>query len=248
MRTSVLMVLLFVLQSANAQDSINDILFEPIKTHTQVFSLSPISKKVDKVNGLVFGVGHVANKRVTRQTINGLNIEANPAPAVGAFWAFLAIMELPNVIKANRVPDSIKNTEGYLKIQNLTTTPHLKVNGINLSTGCFFTTTSMNGLNISTGNKFNHFNGLSITALGTIAGKQYGLAIGMYNANNTLKGSTIGVFNQSYNLKGLHIGVFNKTKHNYGLQVGILNKSNSKGLQLGLWNVNNKRSMPFINW
>ncbi len=242
------MLLLFVLQSANAQDSINDIPLKSVKTHTQFFSLSPISKKVDKVNGLVFGVGHVENRSISNQTINGLNIEANPAPAVGAFMAFLTIMELPNIIKKNKVPDSLKNSDDYLKIHNLEHTPHLKINGINFSTGCFFTTTSMNGLNISAGNKFNDFNGLSITALGTIADKQNGIAIGIYNANNALLGSTIGVFNQSYNLKGLHIGFINQARNNRGLQVGILNKSNSKGLQLGLWNVNNKRSMPFINW
>ena len=67
--------------------------------HSQIFSLSPISKKVDKVNGLVFGVGHVENKNIESQTINGLNIEANPAPIAGALISFIAIMHLPDVIK-----------------------------------------------------------------------------------------------------------------------------------------------------
>lgn len=69
--------------------------------HSQMFSLSPISKKVDKVNGLVFGVGHVENKNIDSQTINGLNIEANPAPIAGALISFIAIMHLPDVIKIN---------------------------------------------------------------------------------------------------------------------------------------------------
>ena len=248
MKTPFLMLLIFIIQNTNAQDTIKVSSFEPIKTQAQIFSLSPISKKVDKVNGLVFGVGHINNKSISNQTINGLNIEANPAPAVGALIAFMSIMHLPDIIKNNKVPDSIKKTNDSYKINNLTSAPHLTLNGINVSTGCFFTTTSMNGLNISIANKFNDFNGFSIAALGTIADNQRGIAIGMYNANNNLVGSTIGVFNQSYDLKGLHLGVFNQARNNYGLQIGVFNKSNSKGFQIGVWNVNNKRSMPFINW
>ncbi len=246
MKTSFL--LFFVFGCINAQDTIKVPVYESVETHSQIFSLSPISKKVDKVNGLVFGVGHIENKRIANQTINGLNIEANPAPAVGALIGFIAIMHLPDIIKNNKMPDSIRNTEDYYRIRNLNHTPHLKLNGLNISSGCFFTTTSMNGLNISAGNKFNDFNGISIAALGTIADNQNGISIGIYNGNNNLIGSTIGIFNQSYNLKGLHLGIINQTRNNHGLQVGIFNKSNSKGFQIGIWNINNKRSMPFINW
>jgi hypothetical protein len=142
----------------------------------------------------------------------------------------------------------LKVTDEDFKIKNMSYSSDLKLNGLNISTGCFFTTTSMNGLNISAGNKFKYFNGLSVTVLGTIADHQNGLAIGVYNANNDLAGSTVGVYNQSYQLSGLHLGIFNQTRINRGLQIGVLNKSNSKGFQLGLWNVNNKRSMPFLNW
>lgn len=248
MKTSILMLLIFVMQITNAQDSTKVSANEPIAMHTQVFSLSPISKKVDKVNGLVVGFGHINNKNIANQNINGLNIEANPAPAVGALLAFMSIMYLPEIIERNKVSDSIKRTEDYYKINNLTSTPHLRLNGINISAGCFFIPTNMNGLNISAANKFNDFNGLSITVLGTIADKQNGIAIGLFNANNTMKGSTIGIYNQSYDLKGLHIGIFNHTRNNQGLQIGIFNKSNSKGFQIGVWNVNHRRSMPFINW
>lgn len=248
MKTSILMFFILTMQSTIAQDTIKVSNLEPINTHSQVFSLSPISKKVNKVNGLVFGLGHINNKNISKQTINGLNIEANPAPAVGALIGFMAIMHLPDIVKNNRVPDSIKISKVHYKLEYFNSSPHLIIRGVNLSTGCFFTTTSMSGLNISAANKFNDFNGLSITALGTIADKQNGFAIGMYNGNNTLKGSTIGIYNQSYELKGLHVGIFNQTGTNQGLQIGVFNKSNSKGFQIGVWNVNNKRSLPFINW
>jgi len=248
MKTKFLFLLGIVSGAIYAQDTIQAQLVEPVATHAQIFAISPVSKKIDKVNGLAFGLGHMANKRIANQTINGLNLEANPAPAAGALMAFMAIMYLPEIIENNKTPDSIKKTEEYFKIKNLTHTPHLRINGVNLSTGCFFTTTSMNGLNISLGNKFNDFNGLSLAPLGTIADKQNGISIGICNANNRLIGSTIGIYNQSYDLKGVHIGVFNQTRNNHGIQIGVFNKSNSKGLQLGVWNVNNKRSMPFINW
>jgi hypothetical protein len=248
MKTSILMLLIFIMQSTIAQDTIQISYVEPINTHSQIFSLSPISKKVDKVNGLVFGIGHITNKNISKQTINGLNVEANPAPVVGFFGAFMAIMYLPEIITNSKVPDSIKATKEHFQLDHFTNSPHLILNGINLSTGCFFTETSMNGLNISAANMFNDFNGLSITALGTIANKQNGFAIGMYNANNTLKGSTIGIYNQSYELNGLQVGIFNQAGTNQGLQIGVFNKSHSKGLQIGVWNVNNKRSIPFINW
>lgn len=248
MKTKFLFLLSIVSVAIYAQDTIKAAVFEPVVTHAQIFAISPISKKIDKVNGVAFGLGHVENRRIANQTINGLNIEANPAPVAAALMAFVVIVHLPEIIKNNKTPDSIKNTEEYFKIKNLTHTPHLRINGVNLSTGCFFTTTSMNGLNISLANKFNNFNGLSLAPLGTIADKQNGLSIGICNTNNQLIGSTIGIYNQSYDLKGVHIGIFNQTRNNHGVQIGVFNKSNSKGLQLGVWNVNNKRSMPFINW
>lgn len=247
MKTSILVVLSFVFGCSYGQNSVL-IEKDSVILHSQIFSLSPISKKVNEVNGLVLGIGHVENKRVTDQTINGVNVEANPAPIAGAFLAFMSLVYLPEIIKSNRKLDSIKNTEDYYRIKNMNYAPYLKLNGLNISSGCFFTATSMNGLNISAGNKFNNFNGLSVTVLGTIADHQNGLSVGIYNANNDLTGSTIGIYNQSYQLSGLHLGIFNQTRINRGLQIGVLNKSNSKGFQLGLWNINNKRSMPFLNW
>jgi len=244
MKTKILALLIFFSIKGFSQDSL-----QVPKLRSQLFSLSPISRKVDNVNGIVFGLGHIDNKRIVSQTINGMNLEANPAPAAGALMAFMVIVHAPDFIKANKRDKSIGvDDERFMKINDWTTTPHLKLNGINLSTGCFFTSTDMTGLNISLGNKFNNFNGISLAPLGTLAGKQNGLSIGIINGNNQLSGATFGIYNQSKDLNGLHFGIVNRAKRNDGLQVGVYNKSFSKGFQLGIWNVNSKRSLPLLNW
>ncbi|MBF6640552.1 hypothetical protein IVB69_03585 [Flavobacterium sp. J49] len=251
MKTRILLLLILSTKIIYAQDTIvqqNSIYeqrFTPVEQHAQFFGFTPMSKKINKVN-FAFGLGHVENRRIANQTINGLNLEVNPAPVAAVFVAFLAIMHLPDVIK-NSDLSSRGDGEG-LKIKNWEYSPYLKINGLNLSTGCFFTTASMNGLNISLANKFNDFNGASVTVLGTIIDTQNGVSIGIYNANNSLKGATVGFFNQSYELKGIHVGLINAAKYNRGVQVGIYNRSYSKGFQIGVWNKNAKRSFPIVNW
>ena len=95
--------------------------------HQQFFSLSPISKKVGKVNGLAFGVGHVENRNVENQTINGLNLEANPAPLAIALIAFIYIPYLPErIINNSRKHDSISKHNFVIK--NWSCSQNLKVN------------------------------------------------------------------------------------------------------------------------
>lgn len=248
MKTRILLLLILSTKIIYAQDTIPSVpkmQYVPVKQHAQFFGFTPLSKKINKVN-FAFGFGHVENRRIANQTINGLNLEVNPAPIAGVFMAFLAIMHLPDVI-GNTDLSTHGDGEG-LRIENWEHTPNVKINGLNLSTGCFFTTANMNGLNISLANKFNDFNGVSVTALGTITDNQNGVSIGIYNANNSLKGATVGLFNQSYELKGVHLGLINATKYNRGLQVGVFNRSYSKGFQIGVWNKNAKRSLPFLNW
>lgn len=237
------LVLLLVAISINsfAQDTIP---YNP--THSQIFSLSPISKKVDKVNGLVFGVGHVENKRIENQTINGLNVEVNPAPIVGGFAAFMYLIYLPEIIQKNK-KYGYKSERNFI-MKTEVNTLDLKINGLNLSTGCFFTTTNMNGLNISVSNKFKNCNGLSIAPLGTISSKINGVSIGIVNANTNLNGAIVGVYNQTYELNGLQAGLINRVEINKGLQIGLFNRSYSKGFQLGVWNKNSSRSFPILNW
>ncbi len=251
------LLLLILTANTYAQDSI--VKQERYRQHgfskekrTHVFSVSPMSRKTAKVDGLVLGFGHVDNKLVEKQTINGLNIEANPAPIVGGFLVFLGIMHLPDILSKDRkatVADTLyrSKTPNFI-IPKWDKTPLLKLNGINISSGCFFTNTNMNGLNISAGNKFKNFNGLSIAPLGTIADRQIGISIGLINANNDLNGIVVGAYNQSFKLDGLQLGLVNQTMKSHGVQIGLFNRSYSKGFQIGVWNKNAKRSLPILNW
>jgi hypothetical protein len=222
------------------------------ENRTHVFSVSPMSRKTAKVDGLVLGFGHIDNKLVEKQTINGLNVEINPAPVVGAFALLMGIMYLPESLSKERrrsVADTARHTKKPdFFIPDWDKTPHLKLNGVNISSGCFFTNTSMNGLNISFANKFKNFNGLSIAPLGTMANRQNGISVGLINANNDLNGFVVGAYNQSYKLDGLQIGLVNQTMANHGVQIGLFNRSYSKGFQIGIWNKNARRSLPILNW
>ena len=117
---------------AFAQDSLT---ISKIKLKSQIFSLSPISKKVDVVNGLAFGVGHYDDKNIVDQTINGVNVEASP---IGLAFPFLLFLSFDKRF------DRDAFTDGF---DSGTT---IKVNGINISSGGFLTNAQMNGINIST--------------------------------------------------------------------------------------------------
>lgn len=258
MKTKIVFLLILTYKIVFAQDSIvkqgrteqNNFSKEKMTT---IFSVSPMSRKTAKVNGLVLGFGHVDNKWIEKQTINGINAEINPAPILAGFMAFMYVMYLPEILSKNR-KTTVAATERTNKKPDFEIpswgdkTPYLKLNGLNISTGCFFTNISMNGINISFANKFKNCNGLSIALLGTMADQQNGMAIGVINANNELKGIVIGIYNQSIQLNGLQLGLVNQTINNQGLQVGIYNRSCSKGFQIGIWNKNAKRTFPFINW
>jgi phosphate/sulfate permease len=257
MKTKMIVLMILISKIIYAQDTIvkqgriwqNNFSKEKL---THILSVSPMSRKTEKVNGLVVGFGHVDNKLVEKQTINGINAEINPAPILGGFMAFIYLTYLPEILSEKR-KTTVADTLHYTKkpdfiIPNWDKTPYLKLNGINISSGCFFTNTSMNGINVSFANKFKNFNGLSIAPLGTMADNQNGLSMGIINANNSLKGSVIGVYNQSVELRGVQIGLVNQTMTNHGLQIGIFNRSYSKGFQIGIWNKNAKHTFPFLNW
>lgn len=211
------------------------------QTHSQIFSLSPISKRVDKVNGLVLGVGHYDSRFIDKQTINGINIEANPTALVIPFFVFY----LPEIIRKNK-NNIDKDSLQIIKVNK--EKPFIQMNGLNVSSGCFMTAANVNGLSVSLFNKINKMNGITITGLGLQSDALNGFSVGAYNGTNKLNGVCIGLFNETYSLKGTQIGFYNYSVTNSGVQVGVFNMSKSKGFQIGLWNINNKRSMPFINW
>ncbi len=241
MKTKILLFLVLVTGFVSAQDTISFPKIESIKTHSQIFSLSPISKKVDKVNGLVFGVGHYQNRHIEKQTINGINIDVNPIGlAIPMFIVFI-----PEMIEKGTFLQRVKS-DSIVEID--VNFPRIQINGLNVSSGCFFTNASMNGLNISLLNRFTKMNGISITPIGTQADVMNGFSIGIYNGFNKNNGLSVGLLNESMNLKGIQLGIYNSAHKMKGIQIGIFNVSRKHGFQLGIWNVNSKRSMPFVNW
>jgi hypothetical protein len=80
-------------------------------------------------------------------------------------------------------------------------------------------------------------NGLDINISGSFESKTNGLTISL-------------VMNKHYISNGLTIALIGNqdTKCN-GVQIGLINSAvNLKGVQIGLWNKNQKRNFPIINW
>jgi hypothetical protein len=107
---------------------------------------------------------------------------------------------------------------------------------------------------VATGRFTNEVNGLSIS-LGGLMGKSLrvrGLSInGVMSAAAEMTGLHITTTqNRSDSFKGVIItGFTNRAIRGRGLQIGLVNTCKDlKGIQLGLWNMTGKRSLPFINW
>lgn len=80
-------------------------------------------------------------------------------------------------------------------------------------------------------------NGLDINASGSFDSKTNGVTIS-------------GVMNKHYIVNGLTFAIIGNhdTKCN-GVQIGLINSCKQlKGIQFGLWNKNQKRNLPIINW
>lgn len=203
---------------------------------TTFFSLTPRNNKVDKVNGMAFGVGLDVFEEGSLKTVNGFNLELNP---LGILYFMFA------------------NPSGFSEEANAT------INGLHISTGNI-NNTQTNGLAISFLNIGHASNGISLNGFSTYVTKLNGFHVSgltnsskrangcfvsLFNVSESCKGFQLGLSNVSNEFRGLHIGIVNKSDNSVGLQIGLFNLSkNHKGLQIGFWNINNKRSMPFINW
>ncbi|NER12621.1 hypothetical protein GWK08_04155 [Leptobacterium flavescens] len=127
-----------------------------------------------------------------------------------------------------------------------------QIYGINISTGTFDIIDSY-GISIT---GIIHYsrknNGISIAGLGNVIERANGLIIGTAG-NEVYKGNGLmiaGMGNEVKHFNGIQIGGTNDIiAYGRGIQIGIYNKAkNFKGLQIGLWNENDKRSFPIINW
>lgn len=97
------------------------------------------------------------------------------------------------------------------------------VNGISISGTGSYTSSNINGLSIAGFAKYeNVLNGVSISPYMNFAQEHNGVQFAAY-------------LNEVYKMRGLQIGGRNKSK-------------NTRGIQIGIWNTNERRSLPFINW
>ena len=99
---------------------------------------------------------------------------------------------------------------------------------------------------------FREINGLQIGLLNIDPTIINGLDINLTGSfESVTNGVTIsGVLNKHYIINGVTVALIanHDTKCN-GVQIGLINSCNElKGVQLGLWNKNQKRSFPIINW
>lgn len=213
-----LLPILLLLSACNglAQDTLS----------TQVFSLTPLAAKTDKVNGFAFGLGHLWHKDDKKRiTVNGLNVELNP-------FLPLAVLFLD--------PSKAGDEDQFVTI-----------NGLHLSTYGLMTNGRINGVGISGINVgLQSSNGLMINALYNFSLEMNGVHIsGLANSATHAAGMQVAFYNKAFVLYGLQTGIYNEAVEVHGLQIGLFNKAAKvRGIQVGFWNVNKKRSMPFVNW
>ncbi len=99
-----------------------------------------------------------------------------------------------------------------------------KINGVQLSL-INMEPTVTNGLEINVSSNINTYavtNGMAVSPL--------------YNLHHEIKGISVAPFaNVSQKCRGLQISLYNSCK-------------DFRGIQIGVWNKNGKRKLPFINW
>lgn len=194
----------------------------------KIFSLSPISKRVNKVNGFALGVGHYENQKIKLQEVNGLNIEASPL-SVALFTYCLNVPFEAIFVGIN--DNAISNVAFFDDFQQT----YIKMNGLNLSSGGFMGGAELRGINISIFSGMNIMNGFSIG--------------GILNAKSFSGVSISGLANLSDRGNGVQIGMSNVSRKHNGIQIGLFNNSKDlRGMQFGLWNTNGKRKLPILNW
>lgn len=195
----------------------------------KIFSLSPISRRVNRVNGFTMGFGHYENKNIKYQKVNGLNLETSP----NGLMLLSVGLTIPFEGLVAGINDNVISNSSFMDDYAAT---YIEINGLNISSGGFLGGAKMNGLNISVITAMNQLNGLSLNASVIDTQKYNGVSIaGIANITDYGNGIQIAPSNVSRNHNGIQIGLFNHSK-------------NLRGIQLGLWNTNGKRKLPLINW
>ncbi|PXY45311.1 LA_2272 family surface repeat-containing protein [Flavobacterium hydrophilum] len=194
----------------------------------KIFSLSPISRRVNEVNGFALGAGHFENQNIEIQVINGLNIEASPISlALISFSINVPFESLFVGINDNAI-SNVAFFDDKIKT-------YIKINGLNVSSGGFMGGAEVRGINISIFSGMNKMNGFSVG--------------GILNTKSFSGVSISGLANLSDNGNGVQVGISNVSRRHNGIQIGLFNNSKElRGVQFGLWNTNGRRKLPFFNW
>ncbi len=187
------------------------------------------------IDGIGVGVFAGPAKKNETLKINGLSIEADPAPLFFSTWAsFEILIRIPDLMKKSyeqkhdsteialkRKNDSIYNETGLWARQK-DTLLKVVINGVSISGGITQGKTRMNGLAINAAWGIeNQMNGVEIT--------------GLLNQHYSFQGVLIAPINSVIKGRGVQIGIYNRCKEGHLIQIGLLNR-------IG------KRTTPFINF
>lgn len=146
-------------------------------------------------------------------------------------WGFLAFMGNGSMIR--------------------TETPHEIVNGLNISSGTI-DNISYNGVTLALVNQSGtEMNGLALAGFWQGMGYVNGLqATTFFNEAHRCNGVQAALVNQADSISGLQLGILNRAEESLkGVQIGLFNHAEeASGIQIGLWNVIDGRSFPFVNW
>lgn len=94
-------------------------------------------------------------------------------------------------------------------------------------------------------------NGILLAVFGTFSDQINGISCSAWmSSNRIVNGLSFNLlWNIQQTINGAVIGIANTTIKTYGVQVGLYNKSvKLKGFQFGIWNVNEKKTLPLVNW
>ena len=178
----------------------------------------------ETVNGIAIGLGDL-HKDSCNSTVNGLKVELLGL-GVGVGFLNSNTFSEDSALHASLIDNPVRMTKNEVNGFNISlfgTIDDLCVNGVSLG-GLAQYIDFVDGAQITGGNS-------------RISGKISGVQLsGVYNNAIICHGIQLSLLgNKAFDLKGIQIGLFNKSEITYGIQ-------------FGLWNVNEKRSLPFINW
>jgi len=175
------------------------------------------------IDGLGVGVYAGPVQMGGRLRINGINIEADPAPVfIVPYLSFTALLMFPDVISSYK-EQALKATYDprsdyfYQRDSIVQTT----VSGLNISTGVVLGQTKINGaaVNALIGME-REMNGVEVT--------------GLVNFHRSFSGVIAAPINLCRKGRGVQIGLYNYCREGNVVQIGLINRYG-------------KRALPFVN-